>query len=250
MSHGAGGEIRRSFYDPASREPSLGGQMAVCGRGHLEAASAGKQLRLRPASGSWRRPRGRPWPGGPSSPGPGSVLSAASAGECQLVLGAWGGRSLPPPGRSRRLASRDLRDCGDEQLLRRRPCRRELRLTKSRWVWGVRAWWAGTAGLSSGLPFRIAAPNHFGPRRLSTQVLLQIPGDLSTYVKPIRRPSERPQNRRLNDSCFRDSWWCPEEFLVKREWGWVGVGWSGGNSRVSVLKHCGGWKLRWANDLS
>lgn len=98
MSHGAGGEIRRSFYDPASREPSLGGQMAVCGRGHLEAASAGKQLRLRPASGSWRRPRGRPWPGGPSSPGPGSVLSAASAGECQLVLGAWGGRSLPPRG--------------------------------------------------------------------------------------------------------------------------------------------------------
>lgn len=58
MSHGAGGEIRRSFYDPASREPSLGGQTAVCGRGHLEAASAGKQLRQHPASGLWRRPPG------------------------------------------------------------------------------------------------------------------------------------------------------------------------------------------------
>lgn len=58
MSQGAGGEIRRSFYDPASRETSLGGQTAVCGRGHLEAASAGKQLRLHPASGLWRRPPG------------------------------------------------------------------------------------------------------------------------------------------------------------------------------------------------
>lgn len=163
-----------------------------------------------------------------------AVLPFPEAGQCFALPGMTategvGAAGNCPLGRSRRLASWDPRD-RDKQI-GGRPCRWELGAdciqvsVGHACVVGWRCCTLGVLPLESRLLITL---DHVG---FSTQVLLEFSGvlsvlclvmclDLSTYVIPSIDTAKRSRNQRLSESCFRDSWWFPEEFLVRRaDWG-------------------------------
>ena len=132
------------FYYPTSRELSLGVRQMWAIRQLCVAVVTLKLLLLGSSFAcipAWS-PR-QLWAGGPSFPKPGQCFALPAAGN-DSYWGCGGGRNRPL-GRSRRLASWDPRDW-DKQI-GRRPCRWQLALIASKWVWGVPAWWAGAAVL-------------------------------------------------------------------------------------------------------
>ena len=144
MSHDAGGEEKCSFtIRPAESSAS--------GSDRCERSDSCVWLWSPWSCCCWEAasPASRLGPRGSSElvvlpfPNQGSALLCPLPG--MTATEGVGAAGTVPLGRSRRLASWDPRDW-DKQI-GRRPCRWQLALIASKWVWGVPAWWAGAAVL-------------------------------------------------------------------------------------------------------